>query len=46
MPKTAVWPRLRDLMAKRVEQALLGQMSAKEALAMAEREARQEFARG
>jgi multiple sugar transport system substrate-binding protein len=46
IPKTPVWPKLRDLLAQRVEQALLGQMSPKDALATAEREAQAEFARG
>ena len=45
IPKTPVWPKLRDMLAQRVEQALLGQMSPKEALAMAEREIQAEFAR-
>jgi multiple sugar transport system substrate-binding protein len=45
MPKTAAWSQLRDAMAKRVEQALLGQLSPKEALATAEREVQQALAR-
>ncbi|MHB1132029.1 MAG: ABC transporter substrate-binding protein [Chloroflexota bacterium] len=45
IPKITIWARLRDILQKRVEQALLGQMSAKDALAGAEEEVKREFAR-
>ena len=45
IPKLAVWPKLRDILARRVQQALLGQLSPKEALDAAEREVQEEFAR-
>jgi len=45
IPKIAIWPKLRDILSKRVEQALLGQISPKEALATAETEVQREFGR-
>lgn len=45
IPKLGKWAQMQDILSKRVEQALLGQMPAKDALAAAEKEVQQEFAR-